>query len=98
MKCLICNNNGECRNDENSPLYDENSDYLDCCIYLRNKNPRNNEDIEIWDIERKVWVEQKFHITDENEIGEKYVKLTDEDLEKLKFNSSPKLKYISPIL
>jgi len=28
MKCLICNNNGECINDENSPLYVDNSDYL----------------------------------------------------------------------
>ena len=40
------------------PYYDENSDYLDCWIYLRKNNPRKNEDIEIWDIERKVWVKQ----------------------------------------
>jgi len=86
MKCPICNNNGECKNNENSPLYDENSDYFDCWVYLRNKHPRNDEDIEIWDIERKVWEKQEFPITEENEIGEKYVKLTDEDLDGILFH------------
>jgi len=86
MKCPICNNNGECKNNENSPLYDENSDYFDCWVYLRNKQPRDDEDIEIWDIERKVWEKQEFPITEENEIGEKYVKLTDEDLDGILFH------------
>mgnify|MGYP004002117941 FL=1 len=86
MKCSICNNNGKCKNDENSPLYDENSDYFDCWVYLRNKQPRDDEDIEIWDIERKVWEKQEFPITEENEIGEKYVKLTDEDLDGILFH------------
>jgi len=48
--------------------------------------PRNDEDIEIWDIERKVWEKQEFPITEENEIGEKYVKLTDEDLDGILFH------------
>ena len=42
--CEICNDDGLCRNNENHPDYDcDFSDYLDCIVYLRNKEDRPTE-------------------------------------------------------
>lgn len=33
--CVICNDDGKCRNNKNSPNYDEfYSDIYDCCFYV----------------------------------------------------------------
>ena len=35
MICVICNDDGKCRNNKNSPNYDEfYSDIYDCCDYV----------------------------------------------------------------
>ncbi len=35
MNCEICNDDGKCRNNKNSPNYDEfYSDIYDCCDYV----------------------------------------------------------------
>ena len=35
IRCRICNDDGRCKNNENSPIYDDSkSDLYDCCDYV----------------------------------------------------------------
>ena len=47
LVCFICDDDGLCRNNIFSPYYDErlfgDTDYLDCIVYLRNKEDRPTE-------------------------------------------------------
>ena len=47
LVCFICDDDGLCRNNIFSPYYDDrlfgDTDYLDCIVYLRNKEDRPTE-------------------------------------------------------
>ena len=49
LPCHICNNNGEC----------DNTDIFECHNYYLKLNPSRNEEIEIWDVEKKIWIKRR---------------------------------------
>ena len=58
--CDICKDDGRCLNNKkNSDYSEEDSDYLDCWVYLR-RYVRTDRDygVETWDSENKVWIKR----------------------------------------
>ena len=56
-KCDICKDDGLCRNNKKNPNYSEDdSDYLDCWVYLRRYVETDRDyKVEVWDINKKTW-------------------------------------------
>ncbi len=46
--CDICKDNGECNNE----------DVYECYNYYRKLYPTPNEEIEIWDMDKKIWIKK----------------------------------------
>jgi len=49
-ECDICKDNGDCGND----------DVYECYNYYLTLNPTPNEEIEIWDKNKKIWIKRGY--------------------------------------
>ena len=49
-ECDICKDNGKC----------DNTDIFQCYNYYLELNPSRNKEIEIWDVEKRIWIKRGY--------------------------------------
>ena len=49
--CSTCKNH--------HPQHDDGFEYLDCMLFIKHRDDKGKTSVEIWDMEKKEWVERK---------------------------------------